>query len=104
MKGAVRLLILFICFITIQSDAQRGWRFLDPMIFPTPRSSQTPYYESRDGTLWAVGGGLWRNDGSGWQQETQFEGEQITTIYESRDGTLWAAGYDSVWGYDQVYL
>ena len=48
MKGAVRLLILFICFITIQSDAQRGWRFLDPMIFPTPRSSQTPYYESRD--------------------------------------------------------
>ena len=92
MKGAVRLLILFICFITIQSDAQRGWRFLDPMIFPTPRSSQTPYYESRDGTLWAVGGGLWRNDGSGWQQETlvgpQVVGVMLRAIYESRDGTL----------------
>ena len=29
MKVVVRLLILFICFITIQSEAQRGWRLFD---------------------------------------------------------------------------
>ena len=64
MKVVVRLLILFICFITIQSEAQRGWRLFDQF------GAVYAIHESRDGTLWVgadSGSGMLFVTGSGMQ-------------------------------------
>ena len=92
MKGMVRLLILFICFITIQSEAQRGWRLLNDQVGPT-----IAIHESRDGTLW-IGetDGLWHYDGSGWELVAGFT-DQVNAIHESINDTLWIGSYGGLW-------
>ena len=91
MKSVARLLILFICFITIQSDAQRGGRLFDQFGYIEA------IHEDQDGILW-VGGmeeGLWYYDDSGWELVAGFT-DQVYAIHESSDGTLWV-GSSSVY-------
>ena len=85
--------IFLFSLITSSSQAQRGWRLFSGMGVTGPVHV---IHESRDGTLWAGGTGLSRNDGSGWQSVAVFTG-WVRAIHESEDGTLWVGGKDGLW-------
>ena len=73
--------IFLFSLITSSSQAQRGWRLFSGMGVTGPVHV---IHESRDGTLWAGGRGLSRNDGSGWQSVAVFTG-WVRAIHESKD-------------------
>ena len=107
MKDVVRLLILFICFITIQSEAQRGWRFFEGFSVTEPviRSSASntitlvnlaPSSGGAQSTVWRYG----ENDVSGWLQIHDFgRGEIGVTLLESDDGVLWIGSSQGLMSY-----